>query len=215
MKVYNNVVYDAGLDGNGDTTHFQLSGDFNLQNGIGKSPAPVWWYNNTVVCSNGNGCWGDWFPDIHSGTNVTNRVSNNIFYSTGSTAYLDVENYSGSNCNNTDTASICPTASGIDNILYGNGGPSFPNLLTNSLNSNPLFVSVSTFDLHLQTGSPAIGAGLPTIQDITASKSVSAPIYDIDGRGRPNPPSIGAYEFGSGLSRPNPPTNLTVVVEQQ
>ena len=61
------------------------------------------------------------------------------------------------------------------------------------INSNPLFADVDTryynqpqkFNFILRTGSPAIGAGLPT----------EAPKTDLKGAARPNPPSIGAYEF--------------------
>jgi hypothetical protein len=216
IQVYNNVVYDANLDGNGDTIHFQLSGDFTQAGDTGFSPPPVWWYNNTISCNKGNGCWGAWFPDVHPATETsTNRLANNILYSTNSTIYLDPQTYLGAGCNNTDLSIACPSGSGNKNILYGNGTPTYPNLFAGSANSDPLFVSASGFNFHLQSGSPAIGAGLRTIQDVTTTKSVSAPIYDIDGRIRPNPPSIGAYEFGSGSisqSKPNPPTNLTVTV---
>jgi hypothetical protein len=61
------------------------------------------------------------------------------------------------------------------------------------LNSDPLFTDVSAnyynqpqkFDFMLRTGSPAIAAGSPT----------GAPKTDLRGATRPNPPSIGAYEY--------------------
>ena len=56
---------------------------------------------------------------------------------------------------------------------------------TGNINADPLFVSGSLpYDFHLQSGSPAVGAG-------TAH---GAPATDLDGSLRPNPPSIGAYE---------------------
>jgi hypothetical protein len=217
IKVYNNVIYDAGLDGNGDNLHYQFSGDFTQSHGLGSSPPPSWWFNNTIYSTNGEASYGDWWPDVHSsGQTATARVANNIFYvANSSVAYLHIETYSGSGCGNTDSFSACGTQSGTTNLMYGNGAPTFPNLLTSSLNVNPLFVNGPGFDFHLQSGSPAIGAGLHTITDHTGNNSVAAPTYDIDGRIRPNPPSIGAYEFGSGssASRPNPPTNLTVAVQ--
>ncbi|MGI4789571.1 MAG: Ig-like domain repeat protein [Janthinobacterium lividum] len=54
---------------------------------------------------------------------------------------------------------------------------------TGNINADPLFVN-STSDLHLMTGSPCLSAGTPS----------GAPTTTIDGRTRPNPPSIGAYE---------------------
>jgi len=70
---------------------------------------------------------------------------------------------------------------------------------------DPLFVSTSAPDFHLATTSPAIGAGTSAL---TTAR-------DLDGKPRPVPPSIGAYEFASGVSvnRPPPPTNLSVVVQ--
>ena len=94
-----------------------------------------------------------------------------------------------------------------DDILYGDGGgeisvntttvtANFCDVAggyagTGNLNADPKFVRASGTsgptdpgDLHLQASSPCLGAG-------TAS---GAPTTDKDGRMRPNPPSIGAYE---------------------
>ena len=61
------------------------------------------------------------------------------------------------------------------------------------LNSDPLFADVSAryykqpekFNFMLRAGSPAIGAG----------RATGAPKTDLKGDPRPNPPSIGAYEY--------------------
>jgi hypothetical protein len=65
------------------------------------------------------------------------------------------------------------------------------------VNSDPKFSAIGAwntlglFNFTLQSGSPAIGAGT----------SAGAPTYDITGAARPNPPSIGAYEYtGVGSS---------------
>jgi len=52
-----------------------------------------------------------------------------------------------------------------------------------NLNVDPLFVR-PVADLHLQPGSPCRGTGTPT----------GAPAASIDGKTRPTPPSMGAYE---------------------
>jgi hypothetical protein len=218
VRIYNNVIYDCARGGQGDCAHLQLSGDFNSDNGIGHSPAPFWWYNNTIAAveTSGSyiGVYGNWWPDIHSaGQTVTSRVSNNILYSSGDAPYLDLETYSGSNCTNTNNFTACPIDSGDKNLMYGAGVATFPNIFTNSINSDPLFANTAGFDFHLQSGSPAIGVGLTTIVDHTGGYSVQAPTYDIDGRVRPSPPSLGAYEYASGSSNvPNPPTGLTATV---
>ncbi len=80
------------------------------------------------------------------------------------------------------TAAYCDIQGGAS----GTGG---------NINADPLFVRAPTVsgnppdfgDLHLQSGSPCIGAG-------TAS---GAPAADFDGHARPNPPSIGAYDVSS------------------
>ncbi len=219
VKVFNNVFYDCATGGQGDCAHLQLSGDMNANNGYGKSPAPFWWYNNTVAAveSSGSylGAYGNWWPDVHTaGQTTTSRVSNNILYSSGKAPYLDLQNYNGSNCGNTDTFTLCPIDSGDKNLMYGNGAATFANIFTGSINQNPFFTNVASFDFHLQTGSPAIGAGSATILDHAGSHSVSAPTYDIDGRVRPNPPSLGAYEISSGvkIDPPPPPTGLAATV---
>src|SRR5215467_7749278 len=191
IRLYNNVVYAVNLDGNGsDAIHMQLSGDFNQTKGDGNSPPPEWWYNNTVYCNTAGAeaCWGSWFPDIHplpSQYKPTSRLANNIFYSVNSVPYLAPEDYTGAGCGNTSNSTACPSASGNNNIMYGNGVPTYPSIFSNSVNQNPLFVNAGGFNFALQSGSPAIGAGLATIQDITATKSVPAPKYDVNGLLRP------------------------------
>ncbi len=55
--------------------------------------------------------------------------------------------------------------------------------------ADPLFVR-SPYDLHLHAGSPCLGAGTAT----------GAPAVTADGRTRPSPPSIGAYEAAAGMT---------------
>src|SRR5262249_4648386 len=64
---------------------------------------------------------------------------------------------------------------------------------TNSVNADPLLVSAgSSYDLHLQAGSPAIGTGA----NLTGG---GLGLLDFDGRPRPASGawSIGAYQFGT------------------
>ena len=55
---------------------------------------------------------------------------------------------------------------------------------TSNIDTDPLFANASAGDLHLMPGSPCLGAGTPN----------GAPATDKDGKSRPNPPSMGAYE---------------------
>jgi hypothetical protein len=76
------------------------------------------------------------------------------------------------------------------------------------MTANAGFVSTSTPDFHLLSGSPPIDAGVV----------IGTLALDHDGTTRAQGAGydIGAYEFfagGSTVQRPNPPTNLAVVVQ--
>ena len=78
--------------------------------------------------------------------------------------------------------------------------------MTNCINADPKFVSASigywnapaSFDLRLQSSSPAIHAGT----------SVGALTYDVLGNLFANPPSIGAYEFTASSPAPTSPCDI-------
>ncbi|MGB9073619.1 MAG: choice-of-anchor Q domain-containing protein [Terriglobales bacterium] len=57
----------------------------------------------------------------------------------------------------------------------------------NNVVGNPLFVAASSANFRLQFHSPAVGAGT----------QVASVTQDFDGKARPNPPTIGAFESGS------------------
>ena len=67
---------------------------------------------------------------------------------------------------------------------------------TGDINANPAFVSAT--DLHLQPGSPCLGAGTPS----------GAPTTTLDGRTRPTPPSIGAYEVEASTTAQTGATHI-------
>src|SRR5581483_2122480 len=75
------------------------------------------------------------------------------------------------------------------------GGPSgctySNNTATNDSSTDPLFISTSTPDFHISSGSPAIDAGT----------TISSASTDFDGTSRAQGTTydIGAYEFISGL----------------
>jgi hypothetical protein len=108
--------------------------------------------------------------------------------------------------------SVCQTASitnwvSNNNLFYDTGGlvlrkaaDTYTTLATwqaavtpqdaNSINSDPLFVSTVTPDFHLQSGSPAINAGV----DVGLTQ-------DYEGKSVPTIPSIGAYQSQSNYER--------------
>lgn len=61
---------------------------------------------------------------------------------------------------------------------------------TGNINADPLLVNAATGDLHIKPGSPCLGAGTPN----------GASATDKDGRTRPNPPTMGAYELAATLT---------------
>lgn len=96
-----------------------------------------------------------------------------------------------------------------NNLLYGDIGGEITNYTffdasasycdiqggypgTGNIDKDPLFLNAAIGDLHLQKASPCVGKGTST----------GAPAADLDGRTRPSPPSMGAYELGSTLSVP-------------
>ncbi len=150
------------------------------------------WLKNTTIENNliltYNDCGGgtnqlqfatNSFPD-------TNIIKNNLFYNLVSGAsQCDVMFISS------DAQSSSPgtyTFTTFQSYNTGNNG--------NNLFGNPLFVDTALgyyatpnlFNFHLTGSSPAIAAGLHS----------AAPSTDAAGVTRPNPPSIGAYEFTGG-----------------
>jgi hypothetical protein len=128
-----------------------------------------------------------------------NKINNNIFSSIQSQTF-DIEY---GNFGTTDQIS--------NNLIYNSAGSilTAPETLVNTVTGDPLFINYTgdqTGDYHLQATSPAIDHGT----------SLGAPSSDFDGNPRPQGAGydIGGYEYvGSYVgSKPNPPTNLTVVV---
>lgn len=133
------------------------------------------------------------------GNTTTKNVvfRNNIIYQTTGNTSFGFPYFQSSS---TDINDI----SGSNNLFFGNGTP--PTQVANSINSDPLFVNAGVGNFHLQLPiSPANGAG---------ATGTPLPIRDHDGLIRPSPPAVGAWEYAAGAAapQPNPPTNLTIVV---
>jgi len=112
-------------------------------------------------------------------------VKNNLIYGySGESAFTSV-NGGGLNSQNDLYYNISPpSGSGVT--------------ISGTVTGNPLFVNTSTPDLHLQSGSAAINAGVSTSPTVT---------LDSDGLSRPQATAydIGAYEY---IILPSPPSSL-------
>ncbi len=190
VVAYNNVLYNTGTgpdpQGQGANYSCIYVGD---TNGSPTTPAQI--YNNT--CYNG-GSRGASQGDAGAFTAyIPARYTNNIVYELPGEAYFT-----------NSTLSQCGSCiSGSNNIWFGAG--SAPSQTTGNITVDPLFMNRTAFDFHLQTGSPAISAGV--------GMNIAR---DVDGVARPQIGiGIGAYESAAGtvVQRPNPPTNLLVTVQ--
>ena len=190
---------------------------YNINNSTASSTSVL---SNCVISNNTGGEGGISIVDngtltMMTNCTVTNNMSNSegggleseenggILTLTNCTVTNNSAMYSGGGVYNYDfTGSSTNSLTLINTIIYGNsggeaatssGGTSgitanycdieggYPG--TGNINADPRFVAAPT-DLHLKPGSPCTGAG-------TAN---GAPATDKDGKTRPNPPSIGAYE---------------------
>jgi ferric-dicitrate binding protein FerR (iron transport regulator) len=115
-------------------------------------------------------------------------IENNIFYA----PYLDAIAISG--------FAVPPDATcRIDhNLVYGSGvtlgGPRFAIKSNNLLNTDPLFVNAASYNFHLQTGSPAIEAGV--------TSAAVATDYDGVPRSRGARNDAGAFQFNARMAAP-------------
>ena len=189
IKIFNNTIHHVGLniasDGGGGDPHSCLA-----VKGYGRAAAvgTVEVYNNTMYDCNS-------YLNLNAGSssscavlvfanqlNVTTHLVNNIVYQPA---------YAGTTRQN---VYICGggaigTISGSNNLWYSERTPRSTSPATQyGTIDNPQFVSST--DYHLQSGSPAIGAGI----------AFGGLTRDFDGMPRPNPPAIGAYEYSQSSS---------------
>src|SRR2546421_9079 len=160
LVVRNNIFY-----------HFTHGWAIQRYDGSGTSVNGLTIVNNTFVGANP---WRDGQIIIATGaSNVV--ISNNIFYQP-------------------TTAGIWFDTGGLTNVTVSNNlsfgaavstGLSGVASAGNLVNVDPRFVSASGLDFHVQSGSPAIGAGM----------TLSSVPNDFDGFGRSGANTIGAYQF--------------------
>lgn len=188
LNVYGNVIHDVGRTSGGSNSldhgiysHGQLS----ILNNLFYRSLSGWHIqtasdfrgliaNNTFVGPNMFGGGGKQGSIILWQNAGSVRIVNNIFYGqTG--AAIKTESFSASDCqidrNMSSTSSIFDSGSRCT-------------LSSNFTNRNPLFVnpSLSAPDVRLQSGSPAINAGVSVSQAVTDLYNVARPrggVFDI------------------------------------
>lgn len=192
VEAYNNVIYHVGTGpdpGNGAADYACL-----LVGSSGSPTVAVNIYNNTFYdCGSRGASEGDAGAMAIFG--VPTLLRNNLVQIVSGEAYLT--NSTGGNCS---------SFSGSNNLWFGGSGTACNSQLGGNLNVDPLFVSASAANFHLQANSPAIDAG-------TAIATLTT---DLDGNGRPQGSAydIGAYEYGTAnITQPPPllaPANLRI-----
>ena len=177
VEAYNNVIYNAGKgpdpsDGTSSYTCFRVQGS--------ATSASVDLFNNTLYnCGSGG---SDSSTQGAYNIYIKTRLRNNVVLQANGKPYYASASYS------------CSTLSGQNNIYFGSSLLTCANV-TGNINANPLFVSTSIPDFHLQSSSPAIGAGT----------AISGLLYDIEGYPRAIPLDLGAYNYGTYTPDTTPP----------
>ena len=215
VEIYNNVIHHVGIerasDGGEDDPHNCLA-----VKGSGSSSAvgTIEVYNNTMYdCSSivNNISSGESeagvFQIANSQTNVTTNLVNNIAYQP---AYTYSGNYNIYFADDNSPGSF----KGSNNIFYSGGNPgSTTGVSKVGTIANPEFVDAADgafTNFELQSGSPAINAGVPVgavHADATTYGSLS---WDFNGVARSGQPTLGAFEYGTGASTTGPsPAQVT------
>jgi hypothetical protein len=200
----NNIFHDFRDQSNGTSAILVCSGDsatgdlvYNnliyslpadaraIEVGCGQDNTVV--YNNTIYNTTSNS-WGAIVVDSGTGT----LIRNNIIHT--SNIGIKINGGSGAYVQNNDTYK-CSTAISNSGSLT---------TISDNLTRDPLLVNPAR-DLHLQSQSPMIEAGLNNYPAMTT---------DYDGNARPTSGAwdIGAYQWVSSTSRPSAPNNLRISV---
>jgi hypothetical protein len=187
VRVYNNIIHHTGVnvasEGDGGDPHSCIAvKGYGSSTGVGTAEV----YNNTMYdCSS--------YLNINPSTSsacavliytgqpsVTTNLVNNIVYQPA---------YAGTTRQNVYICGGGRSISGSNNLWSSERAPRNTAPATSyGTIGNPRFVSVT--DYHLQSGSPALGAGI-AFDGLTR---------DFDGMLRPTPPAIGAYEYSKSDS---------------
>lgn len=210
VEAYNNVIYHVGI---GPAPQDGDSGDYSciymayITNTGPVGGGTVEIYNNTLYdCGSKSASFANNGSIMINGseTSLLVKIRNNVMYQLGSEPFGNGGGWNAS------------YVSGSNNLMFSTAGVSLPSFLTGTVTSDPLFVSSSSANFHLQSGSPARDAGL-TISSANTYKNYAAwngsPL-DHDGTQRPQGSTfdIGAYEYVAGSTPPPPPTLQSISI---
>ena len=206
VTIRNNTIYEPK-----DRAYYYSEGLYLSNKGSGAKMDNISIYNNTFMNHSG---YGILMESIQGAV----YIYNNTFYGYDSTSsrypHISVQALNGLPSISVaikNNIFMSDTSSGEGIEVYGTGQSSSAVTSSNNLiyncssavsgttTADPKFVSVTSADLHLNSGSPAIGKGVSV--GLTTDK---------DGNAYNNPPSIGAYEYGYvlGASKYNFTLNL-------
>jgi hypothetical protein len=189
IRVFNNVIHHVGMnsasDGGGGDPHSCIA-----VKGYGRATVAgtVEIYNNTMYDCNS---YLNLNPSSNASCailvfanqlNVTTHLVNNIVYQP---AYVGTARQNVYICGGGSIG----TTSGSNNLWYSERAPRSTAPATQyGTIANPRFISATNY--HLQSGSPAIGAGI----------AIGGLTRDFDGTLWPKLPAIGAYEYSKSNS---------------
>ena len=175
IDVFNNVVHDmkdVGTDSSG----------FNVNSEQGGPTTNIRFYNNLVYNNPGTAMRMAFYRSGTEGKVDRITITSNTFYNNG----VGNPNRGGIVLERNDATNTVVR----NNIIYNNGfgikNSDADAIISNNLETNPLFVNPSVNNFHLQVNSPAIDKG----------SAANAPTVDFDRKLRPSGTGydIGAYE---------------------
>jgi hypothetical protein len=213
VEAYNNVIYHVGI---GPAPQDGDSGDYSciymayITNTGPVGGGTVELYNNTLYdCGpHSAGFANNGSFMINGGeASLLVKIRNNVMYQIGSEPFGSGGGWNSTNVDSTSSS---------NNLTFSTGGQPAPSVLLGNIVSDPLFFGTSIANFHLQTGSPAIDAGVTISGSNTYNNNLpwNGNPMDHDGVLRPQGANfdVGAYEFFTGsANRPAPPTNITAV----
>lgn len=207
LSIHDNVIHDTQCDGiilaTVDPSHGRVELFNNIIYNAGKGPANPEntgnWACLYVAGYTGNGAPGGGVVHVYHNTffncgtfasppytDSTTAVMNGGHNPNLTVALRDNLVYEPMNIPYLVPRAGAPGIRGHNNLFYGSG--SAP-ALANSLNSDPLWVNPFQGDFHLQNGSPARAAGVPSEADTDIDGMPRTPDGGID---------LGAYQYVDG-----------------